>query len=1168
MATNEEKPEHFMINDADTEAHDGPHGAKPTAIADTLGASGAPNPLGKGHLRLYALCAIVYLCSTMNATGYDGSLMGSINSLPEYLDYYNQEQSSASTGLVFSIFQVGQMVASLFIWICDWRGRKICIIGGCLGVCGSAIFTALAPSLGSFIGARFLLSFFSTIAYVAAPLLLVEIAPPLHRGKVAGVYNTLYYMGSIIATFAIYGCNRNLHGNLKWRLPLWLQILCPGLVIVGGYFIPESPRWLVTKGREAEARAFIVEISPGGGIRSARDYFDLRSLVRKRSSRYRLMLAIAMAWFGQFSGNNIASYYLPLLVKNVGITSTNTVLLMNAIYAVAGWIAATTGAFFHDVWGRRKMLMGSCIGMAVSLAIVAATAADYVHTGSHPSSYASIVFIYIFGVVFAFSFTPMQPIYPAEVLSNNMRANGMMVFQITAGCSSFVNTYAAPVALDNIKYWFYVFFVFWDLFEATVIYFFFVETKDRTLEELDEVFEAKNPRKASTRKTEKTVQNPRRISSAVAAPKRDRVLNVVVAAFVVTIAPLPVGSVYGTRCLTSAIILPAGHGGRHLAFRELSNSRRSLQTVISTLFPSTPINELDGLSRDQLVDLLQKAPTSETASNDPEAPASDLFCLEPPPERDFTWDEVSDEEMPKRRVADDVNGLSLFIEDSRSSYLGLTSIPAILRVMTNISPQIRSSISKRSQQSEGMSHPSKPVIPAKPSNPKTNSDELRLIDAYFFYVHGITPMIDEVDFRRRYAEGVVDQNKGPWIALVNMVLAMGYIASSMSDQDGHSVYYKRAAEHLNFRCLGSGHIDTVQALTILGGYYLHYLNRPNMASAILGATIRMAVAIGLHRVPFQPRQNGHRTPEDINMIDTRARTWLSLFCLDTWGAATLGRPSFWRGNLESVTIASLPARRLSDTGPQDLPSISLNTSISFCKIATRIQDRLVQLPLITPAEIEKLDSELMSWHASLPAVFIGVNECPPQLRVARGVLRWRFLTLRLTLYRPYALIQSLQVYSQQETDKTETSLVTACRAIAKEVIETIKLDWFPNQICAWNSVWYLFQACLVVLLSVISEPDSDARPEWDRTIRETVDMLHEMTAWSPGAARSREVICFLYEAQGTKATSPAGETPNLFDFESSFWNFFDLDQLSADTGWDQSLFPGLDALGTAAWSLM
>ncbi|KAH8696014.1 general substrate transporter [Talaromyces proteolyticus] len=481
---------------------------------------GAPNPLGRGHLQLYALCALVYLCSTMN--GYDGSLMGSINSLPEYLNYYHQEQASASTGLVFSIFQIAQMIASLFVWICDWRGRKPCIVFSCVGVCAGAVFTALAPTLPAFIGARFMLSFFSTIACVAAPLLLVEIAPPLYRGTVAGTYNTLYYMGYVSAPIStIYGCNLHVTGNLKWRLPLWLQMLCPGIVVLGGWFLPESPRWLVAKGRIDEAKAFIVKYHANGdvghpivdiemreiqdsleegGIRSARDYFDLRTLVKKRSSRYRLMLVVAMAWFGQFSGNNIASYYLPLLVKNVGITNTNTVLLLNAIYAVTGWISATAGAHFHDVWGRRKMLLGSCIGMAISLAIVASTAAEYVHSGSVPSSSASIAFIYIFGVVFAFSYTPMQPIYPAEVLSNNVRANGMMIFQITAGCSSFVNTFAAPVALQNIGYWFYVFFVLWDLFEAAFIYLFFVETKGRTLEELDEVFEAKNPRKASTRK--------------------------------------------------------------------------------------------------------------------------------------------------------------------------------------------------------------------------------------------------------------------------------------------------------------------------------------------------------------------------------------------------------------------------------------------------------------------------------------------------------------------------------------------------------------------------------------------------------------------------------------------------------------------------------------------
>lgn len=64
------------------------------------------------------------------------------------------------------------------------------------------------------------------------------------------------------------------------------------------------------------------------------------------------------------------------------------------------------------------MLMSSCIGMSVALAVVAATAAQYEKTGSVPSSSASIAFIFIFGVIFAVAFTPMQPIYPAEVLAS------------------------------------------------------------------------------------------------------------------------------------------------------------------------------------------------------------------------------------------------------------------------------------------------------------------------------------------------------------------------------------------------------------------------------------------------------------------------------------------------------------------------------------------------------------------------------------------------------------------------------------------------------------------------------------------------------------------------------------------------------------------------------
>lgn len=73
--------------------------------------------------------------------------MGSINAVPEYQSYYGLGSSgAASTGLVFSIFQIGQMVGSLFTWLNDWQGRKLPIFGGCFGVVISTIITAVAPN--------------------------------------------------------------------------------------------------------------------------------------------------------------------------------------------------------------------------------------------------------------------------------------------------------------------------------------------------------------------------------------------------------------------------------------------------------------------------------------------------------------------------------------------------------------------------------------------------------------------------------------------------------------------------------------------------------------------------------------------------------------------------------------------------------------------------------------------------------------------------------------------------------------------------------------------------------------------------------------------------------------------------------------------------------------
>lgn len=85
--------------------------------------------------------------------GYDGSLMGSINAIPEYTNYYGlSENETASTGIIFSIFQIGQMTGALFIWLADWRGRRLSIFLGTVGVVVGTIVTSTAKTIPIFIG--------------------------------------------------------------------------------------------------------------------------------------------------------------------------------------------------------------------------------------------------------------------------------------------------------------------------------------------------------------------------------------------------------------------------------------------------------------------------------------------------------------------------------------------------------------------------------------------------------------------------------------------------------------------------------------------------------------------------------------------------------------------------------------------------------------------------------------------------------------------------------------------------------------------------------------------------------------------------------------------------------------------------------------------------------
>jgi hypothetical protein len=142
----------------------------------------------------------------------------------------------------------------------------------------------------------------------------------------------------------------------------------------------------------------------------------------------------------------------------------------------------------------RPLLIYTTIFCSICFAIITGTSKLAIDDSSNTAAAnTTVAFIFIFGIVFSFGWTPLQSMYIAETLPTATRAKGTAVGNFASSVASTIIQYSSAPAFSGINYYFYLVFVFWDLLEVVFMYFFFPETKDRTLEELAEVFEAPNP---------------------------------------------------------------------------------------------------------------------------------------------------------------------------------------------------------------------------------------------------------------------------------------------------------------------------------------------------------------------------------------------------------------------------------------------------------------------------------------------------------------------------------------------------------------------------------------------------------------------------------------------------------------------------------------------------
>jgi sugar porter (SP) family MFS transporter len=426
-------------------------------------------------------------------------MLNNIQSIPWWVNYFN-DPSGETLGRLSAMYSIGS-IASLPIvpFVNDQFGRRMGIIMGCFVMIAAASVQAAAQSLPMFEGARFFMGFGNSMAQLSSPLLLTELCHPQHRARVTAIYNCLWNVGMLINTWLSFG-TQHISSDWSWRIPTLVQAFPSIIQISFIWFIPESPRWLISKDRTEDALNTLGKYHANGNIHDITvqfEYSEIKETLRleflyKRSSsyldffktkgnRYRLLLIISLGLFSQWSGNGLISYYTKKIYESVGIDDPNTQLGLNGGNAILSLIVSCTCAMLCDRVGRRPLFLAATTGMLLFFMCLTIIGSQYTRNPSNGLGIVFVVFQWFFGIAYALAWSGLLVAYTVEILPYKLRAKGLMVMNFWVQVALTINTYVNPIPIDgawqNTQWKLFACYTAWIAFELVFVYFLYIETR-------------------------------------------------------------------------------------------------------------------------------------------------------------------------------------------------------------------------------------------------------------------------------------------------------------------------------------------------------------------------------------------------------------------------------------------------------------------------------------------------------------------------------------------------------------------------------------------------------------------------------------------------------------------------------------------------------------------
>ncbi|KAL2853465.1 general substrate transporter [Aspergillus pseudoustus] len=434
--------------------------------------------------------------------GYDQGVLGGLVNQPTFLDRLGNP-SSGLIGSTMAIFYPACVVGSIISGLVGQKlGRRKMIFLGTIVMTIGIILQTVMQTFVQFIVGRIITGIGNGLITATIPIYVAEVATDSARGRVVCIQMSIVIFGLFTAYWIDYGTIRHLSGDAVWRLPIALQLVFSVACCSTIMLLPESPRWLFSRGRKNESATVLAQLFDCDAddnqvlykiqeleqtMRLEQEKLSLHELFHSKSELKlfrRIAIVFIIPMLGQFTGVNVLTFYLPVVLEDILGFSSNLSSLTSGFIQLAYWVGTLPPIWTVERFGRRAtLLLGSAV---LAFSMILFTISLNINTpGGNNLSLAMLV-LFQFGMGMSWSCIPW--IIAPEITPLNLRHIGGALGPGSQWLWTTVIVFMAPPAIENTGWKIYILFDIGIVAGLVFVYFFLPETKDKTLEEIDYVF--------------------------------------------------------------------------------------------------------------------------------------------------------------------------------------------------------------------------------------------------------------------------------------------------------------------------------------------------------------------------------------------------------------------------------------------------------------------------------------------------------------------------------------------------------------------------------------------------------------------------------------------------------------------------------------------------------